>query len=158
MSLVKAKARTRRAARLRHKKESRSRRNSIHGKFRIRNTGKIGSIIIVERRKGTLRSSPDRDPAGKQYSLDSMAQGSLSFAIHEEPHTEMGRMTATTRGAESRTQMQIPTDNDETDPEDSESDEDDVDDSVAEDMRRMEENFTGISKKYRLINRIGEGA
>lgn len=36
-------------------------------------------------------------------------------------------------------------------------DEDEVDDSVAEDMRKLEENFKGISQKYRLINRIGEG-
>lgn len=35
--------------------------------------------------------------------------------------------------------------------------EDDIDDSVAEDMKRLEESFRGISQKYRLINRIGEG-
>lgn len=40
---------------------------------------------------------------------------------------------------------------------DSEYDEDDVDETVAEDMLKLEENFTGISQKYRLINRIGEG-
>lgn len=36
-------------------------------------------------------------------------------------------------------------------------DEDDIDDSVVEDMRKLEESFKGISQKYRLINRIGEG-
>jgi hypothetical protein len=36
-------------------------------------------------------------------------------------------------------------------------DEDDIDDSVAEDMKKLEESFKGISQKYRLINRIGEG-
>lgn len=36
-------------------------------------------------------------------------------------------------------------------------DEDDIDDSVAEDMKKLEESFAGISQKYRLINRIGEG-
>lgn len=35
--------------------------------------------------------------------------------------------------------------------------EDEIDESVAEDMRKLEENFKGISQKYRLINRIGEG-
>lgn len=35
--------------------------------------------------------------------------------------------------------------------------EDEVDESVAEDMRKLEESFKGISQKYRLINRIGEG-
>jgi hypothetical protein len=35
--------------------------------------------------------------------------------------------------------------------------EEDVEESVAEDMRKLEESFKGISQKYRLINRIGEG-
>ena len=35
--------------------------------------------------------------------------------------------------------------------------EDEPDDSVMEDMRKLEESFAGISEKYRLINRIGEG-
>jgi hypothetical protein len=51
---------------------------------------------------------------------------------------------------------------DEDDPEEEEDfdeyeDGDDVDDSVAEDMKKLEESFKGISQKYRLINRIGEG-
>jgi hypothetical protein len=37
-----------------------------------------------------------------------------------------------------------------------ESDEE-VDETVIEDMRRLEENFAGISQRYRLVNRIGEG-
>lgn len=38
-------------------------------------------------------------------------------------------------------------------------DEDDepIDPSVKEDMKRLEDTFTGISKRFRLINRIGEG-
>lgn len=32
-----------------------------------------------------------------------------------------------------------------------------VEDSVAEDIARFEDSFTGINKRYRLINRIGEG-
>lgn len=35
--------------------------------------------------------------------------------------------------------------------------EDEVDETVAEDMRKLEESFKGISQKYKLINRIGEG-
>lgn len=35
--------------------------------------------------------------------------------------------------------------------------EDEVDETVAEDMNKLEEDFKGISQKYRLINRIGEG-
>jgi len=35
--------------------------------------------------------------------------------------------------------------------------EDEVDETVMEDMRKLEEDFKGISQQYRLINRIGEG-
>lgn len=35
--------------------------------------------------------------------------------------------------------------------------EEEIDESVKEDMRKLEETFTGISERYRLINRIGEG-
>jgi cell division control protein 7 len=37
------------------------------------------------------------------------------------------------------------------------SSEEEVEDSVAEDIVRFEESFVGINKRYRLINRIGEG-
>lgn len=32
-----------------------------------------------------------------------------------------------------------------------------VEDSVADDIIRFEESFVGINKRYRLVNRIGEG-
>jgi len=35
--------------------------------------------------------------------------------------------------------------------------EEEIEDTVAEDMARFEESFKGITKRYRLINRIGEG-
>lgn len=35
--------------------------------------------------------------------------------------------------------------------------EDDIDESVKEDMRKLEDSFPGISDKFRLVNRIGEG-
>lgn len=37
------------------------------------------------------------------------------------------------------------------------SSEEEVEDAVAEDMARFEESFAGITKRFRLINRIGEG-
>lgn len=40
---------------------------------------------------------------------------------------------------------------------DSGDSDDDIDETVIEDMRKLEESFKGISQKYRLINRIGEG-
>ncbi|PGH00468.1 CDC7 protein kinase [Blastomyces parvus] len=38
-----------------------------------------------------------------------------------------------------------------------ESEPEEVDESVAEDMKKLESSFKGISSRYRLINRIGEG-
>lgn len=38
-----------------------------------------------------------------------------------------------------------------------ESDEEELEQLVAEDIQKFEESFRGISKHYRLINRIGEG-
>lgn len=37
------------------------------------------------------------------------------------------------------------------------SSDEEVEDAVAEDMARFEESFAGITKRFRLINRIGEG-
>ena len=39
----------------------------------------------------------------------------------------------------------------------SDESDDEIDESVAEDMQKFEESFKGISRRYRLINRIGEG-
>lgn len=36
-------------------------------------------------------------------------------------------------------------------------DNEDIDDSVKEDMRKLEDTFPGISDRFRLVNRIGEG-
>lgn len=35
--------------------------------------------------------------------------------------------------------------------------EEDVDDTVREDMKKLEDTFPGISDRFRLVNRIGEG-
>lgn len=37
------------------------------------------------------------------------------------------------------------------------SSDEEVEDSVQEDMARFEDTFVGINKRFRLINRIGEG-
>ena len=34
---------------------------------------------------------------------------------------------------------------------------DEIDESVAEDIRKFEDSFKGITRRYRIINRIGEG-
>lgn len=79
-----------------------------------------------------------------------------AFTIHEEPETEIEPQVMTRPPIESRKRDQGQVD-DETDSAESEGSDDEVDETVAEDMRRLEESFAGISKKYRLINRIGEG-
>lgn len=42
-------------------------------------------------------------------------------------------------------------------PELEEEEDEPPDDLVAQDMRKLESSFVGISKRFRLINRIGEG-
>ncbi|KIW87343.1 uncharacterized protein Z519_11979 [Cladophialophora bantiana CBS 173.52] len=83
--------------------------------------------------------------------------GHTSIAIHEDAHNQpcVGE-----RGVEDMAQHELEEEDSLDDPvsEDSDdSDDDDVDESVVDDMRRLEESFRGISQKYRLINRIGEG-
>lgn len=38
-----------------------------------------------------------------------------------------------------------------------EEEEEDIDESVKEDMKKLEDTFPGISDRFRLVNRIGEG-
>jgi len=40
---------------------------------------------------------------------------------------------------------------------DDEEDEEEIDELVLEDMQKFEESFRGITKRYKLLNRIGEG-
>lgn len=37
------------------------------------------------------------------------------------------------------------------------SEDEDIEESVVEDMQKFEESFRNINKRFRLINRIGEG-
>ena len=64
--------------------------------------------------------------------------------------------------AGSFTTRQPPMYSEDWDPEEDETEEEseeeeEVDDSVREDMRKLELTFKGISERFRLINRIGEG-
>lgn len=58
--------------------------------------------------------------------------------------------TATDSDVENRPQEQ-------SDLEDDAQDDEDIDDSVKEDMKKLESSFPGISERFRLVNRIGEG-
>ena len=41
--------------------------------------------------------------------------------------------------------------------EDDTQDDEDIDDTVKEDMKKLEATFPGVSERFRLVNRIGEG-
>lgn len=79
------------------------------------------------------------------------------FDIHRDDPTRQSQ----TRRLQSIVAEGIPTDSDHSrDVEETEAQDEaleEVDESVKEDMRKLEETFTGISERYRLINRIGEG-
>jgi hypothetical protein len=89
--------------------------------------------------------------------------GQNAVVVHEDSDTQIRPHKL--RKTESRRQIRAPDERDElqevadgdTSSEASDDSDDNVDESVAEDMRKLEESFKGISHRYRLINRIGEG-
>ncbi|KAK5064571.1 hypothetical protein LTR84_000404 [Exophiala bonariae] len=82
--------------------------------------------------------------------------GNTTIAVHEDEDA-----TSHASAAPSRTMAHLESDDEgslaDSVSGNSEDSDDDIDDTVMEDMRKLEENFKGISQKYRLINRIGEG-
>jgi hypothetical protein len=83
--------------------------------------------------------------------------GHPAIAIHEDAHDLDPRPR---RVAKMSAQDNMQTVEDEVEDEyvsEGSDSEDELDESVMEDMKKLEENFEGISQKYRLINRIGEG-
>ncbi|KEF53632.1 CDC7 protein kinase [Exophiala aquamarina CBS 119918] len=88
------------------------------------------------------------------------SMGNTVIAIHEDEDATLHASAALANNT-SRTMAHLESD-DEGSMADSISDqsddsEDEIDETVIEDMRKLEESFKGISQKYRLINRIGEG-
>ena len=91
------------------------------------------------------------------------SMGQNAVVIHEDSDTQTRPHKL--RKTESRREIRAPDEREElqevadgdTSSDVSDDSDDDVDESVAEDMRKLEESFKGISQKYRLINRIGEG-
>lgn len=86
--------------------------------------------------------------------------GNTAITIHEDEDATLHTSAAHTNNT-SRTMADLESDDEDSMADSisdqSEDSEDDVDESVMEDMRKLEESFKGISQKYRLINRIGEG-
>jgi hypothetical protein len=86
----------------------------------------------------------------RRYNTRNMSQNIIT--IHEDATAATGRLQRSSKMSFTSPQFDLfDQDSDST-----ESDEE-VDESVLEDMRKLEENFAGISRKYRLVNRIGEG-
>jgi hypothetical protein len=86
----------------------------------------------------------------RRYSTRSMSQQTIT--IHEDATAATTRLRRSSKMSTTVPQVDLfDQDSDST-----ESDEE-VDETVIEDMRRLEENFAGISQRYRLVNRIGEG-
>jgi cell division control protein 7 len=79
------------------------------------------------------------------------------FQIHEDPE-EMHQQEAPRGFIKSEAPLHSEQwDSEEDETEEEEEEEEEVDESVAEDMRKLEITFKGISDRFRLINRIGEG-
>ena len=101
----------------------------------------------------TAPAAPAREPPAKLRKRNSSAMGHNNIAIHEDTSAGTQHLHVP--------EFQIMTEHDPnvpySDEEEDDHSEDEVDDTVAEDMKKLEENFKGISQKYRLINRIGEG-
>jgi cell division control protein 7 len=75
-----------------------------------------------------------------------------TFNIHEDAGAEEDAWNGSDQ------EMEDNLDEHETDrPSDSEDDSSDISPVVAEDIAKFEESFKDITKKYRLIDRIGEG-
>lgn len=85
-----------------------------------------------------------------RYSTRSMSQNTIT--IHEDVPEVTTRPRRTNKMSGSIPQIDFfDQDSDST-----ESDEE-VDETVLDDMHKLEENFAGISQRYRLVGRIGEG-
>ena len=73
------------------------------------------------------------------------------------------RRSSSFRGPQSITQDYVSeknfekTPNGEGSPTETDYEEEEVDESVREDMNKLEDTFPGISDRFRLVNRIGEG-
>lgn len=123
--------------------------------------GRLVADRETRRRKATVEAGDSVTHESKRERMMMTAQE--VFSVHENPTNEL-EIVRKPRHMIDTQQIQIVEDKEEESESESESDQyndgesdDEADESVIEDMRKLEENFKGISRKYRLINRIGEG-
>jgi hypothetical protein len=142
----------------RHKNEVRDADNGKPEEIVVPAKSKLQIFSAVRKLRRKRARETTKSSSRVQQDQEGMAQGmaSTQLAPVQQPQSfHKPRSMADSR------QIQIV--EDEEDDEDLSEDydesesEDEVDESVVEDMRRLEESFKGISQKYRLINRIGEG-
>jgi hypothetical protein len=106
-----------------------------------------------ERRAGTSANSV----LGKRRRYYTRSMPNDTVAVHEDAAEIPSHARQTSKMSSFRQTASVPPEVlFDHDSDCSESDQE-VDDSVLEDMRKLEESFTGISQRYRLLNRIGEG-
>jgi hypothetical protein len=143
----------------RQRSELRRPRQSKEEDLNVRSTGRIAKFVAAQklrRRKSALEATAEDALLG---SVEKEAMAQEVFSAHEND-TQQIESFRKTRVMVVPQRIQIVEDKEEEDQSEegyeTES-EDEVDESVVEDMRKLEESFRGISRKYRLINRIGEG-
>lgn len=142
----------------RHKDELRNTDQSKQEGLGAGLKSRVGQLIAKQkilRRKATLEAEEHVTQGGERM----MTMAQEVFSVHENATNQVETMRKPRHILDTQ-QIQIVEDEEE----ESESDQynegesdDEADESVIEDMRKLEESFKGISRKYRLINRIGEG-
>jgi hypothetical protein len=158
----------------RHRNELRSPRQLNEEKVNIWSTGRIGRFIATHKlRRHRTKVEAQTDASPENAIKAAMTQERECMHEHGTHRLERPRIP---RSLAEPQRIHIAEDEEADEEEDEEEDdeegdeeglseeddddgesEDEVEDSVIEDMRKLEENFRGISQKYRLINRIGEG-
>ena len=143
----------------RHKHARRITRRSLDGDAELKSVEKARQPIQPEPHKKRLLAS--RAGAGVVRSKGKVAMAQSEVLVRQN-HDIQNRRTYHQPAMEPAQTIQLVEDDDNHEEDEQSSDEydeseDEVDDSVIEDMKRLEESFRGISQKYRLINRIGEG-
>jgi len=165
----------------RRRNELRSPRQLKGEKVNIRSTGGFGRFIAKHKLR-RHRLNPEEQTDGKpgdttkaamefemeyvhEHAIQQMEQPRVSRAIAQPQCIQIAEVEDEEEEDEEEEDEEEDQGEDEGDGEEDLSGEendddesgDEVEESVIEDMRKLEESFRGISRKYRLINRIGEG-
>ena len=116
-------------------------------------------VLTDPRGEDTTDDEDDPQPESARLRQNSQAHGNMAhpaIAIHEDAQYDLS--TDQVEGDDAAQVESLDGESvDDSMSECTDESDDEVDESVVEDMRRLEETFKGISQKYRLINRIGEG-